>query len=196
MNAARIPSYDGWAVSSAVQLFGERSVEAPQELRDTPRRAETAQRLEGCQGVDQLGLVVPVAVVAVRRVDRDAGRLLGGVSPAGLLDVRVYLQGEGALGREDLQQVRQRRAGSSDHLRPENDLRVARDQSVEPDLAVDSRDAGRRARVSTHPRLSHRLRRRRQSQEIRYRRHRAPGVVLGRVGEPDHGVLDASGSGM
>jgi hypothetical protein len=78
-----------------VQPLGKRNVEAAQELRSPAGSAEAAQCLEGCQRVDQLRLVVPVPVVAVRGIDRDAGCLLGGVSPARLLDVQVYLQRAG-----------------------------------------------------------------------------------------------------
>lgn len=57
---------------------------------------EAAQGLEGFEGQEEFGLVVRVAVVAVRRVHGDARALLGLVAGAGAVGVGVHLEGEGA----------------------------------------------------------------------------------------------------
>ncbi len=70
-------------------------------------RAEAAQGLERRQREDHLRLVVVVLVVPFHRGTVDAGGLLAGEARPGLFQGGVDLEGQRALGRQDLEQERQ-----------------------------------------------------------------------------------------
>jgi hypothetical protein len=82
------------------------------ELAEQPHRglrhAEPDESVELGESADQLGLVVGVPVVAVCGVARDARGVLVCEARTRLLDARVRLKGEWLVGREHLEQERQR----------------------------------------------------------------------------------------
>jgi hypothetical protein len=98
--------------------------EGAQQPHRGRRVAEADERVELGQRADQLGLVVGVLVVAVRRVAGEPGRLLAGESHFRLLEARVRLQRERFVRGQHLEQVRQRRLPALAALGPEQLLRV------------------------------------------------------------------------
>ena len=125
------------------------------QVRGLGGPAEAAQAVEGRERADQLGLVVGVLVVAVRRVDRDAAALLVGVALLRLGEVGVDLEGERGAGGEQLEQEGQAGAEGADGGGAEFALGVGRDDvregAARPALvaAVDARRGARGGRPST-----------------------------------------------
>ena len=92
--------------------------------------AEAAQALERRERADQFGLVVGVLVVALRRVERDAGALLVRVPLPRLGEVGVDLEGQGGAGGEQLEQEGQARPEPRDGGAAEFGRRVGGDQGA------------------------------------------------------------------
>src|SRR5665811_694824 len=154
-----------------------------QQLGCLQRSAEAAQDVEGRQRKNHLRLVVAVPVVAVRGRRRDAGRLLRREAGAGLLDRRVDLQRQRLLGREDLEEIRQRSTKARHDTPAQRRGRVASDQGVQRDTPGPRRCT----RMGAEPQLGGRTAVRLRAEQVRDRRRRAPRVVLGGVDEPEHG---------
>ena len=129
---------------------------------DRPRRIpETDQRVELGERADQLGLVVGVAVVAVARVPRDAGRILAPEALAGLLEARVGLQRQRLVRGQHLEQERQRRVPAPAAHRPEQLFRRGGHGVQQRSAgAVGVHQLGRVRGVRAQPHLGLRVRRR------------------------------------
>jgi hypothetical protein len=118
-----------------------------QRLLDRP---EPAQRLEGGQRQQQLGLVERVLERAGRVLPRNAGGLLGGEAGLRLLHRRVGLQGQRLVGGEDLEQERQPGPEALDGGGAEQRLGIARDRLVQrPSVGQHAGLVG----MGTHPEL-------------------------------------------
>ena len=115
----------GTAGEEGVEAVGEVGAEPLQERGGAARGAEPAQRGESGQRDQHLGLVVVVAVVAQRRLEREPGRGLRGEGLLGVLAIGVDLQGQRLLRRDDLQQVGQSGAERALHAVAEHAARAA-----------------------------------------------------------------------
>ncbi len=89
------------------QLGKGRQLDPLEQRQDGRDGTKTVHRLIGGEGKHQLGLVVGILVVAIGGLGRDAGGLLLGKARFGLRLARVYLDGEGLLGAQHLEQERQ-----------------------------------------------------------------------------------------
>src|SRR5690606_400857 len=101
-----------------------------------PWGAEAAHRLEGRQREDELGLVVRVAVVAPRCVQRHAGRVLRREPLLRALQVGVDLEGQRAVRGDELEQVGQVGTEAGDDVASQRALRVGGDEGGEVGGAV------------------------------------------------------------
>ena len=159
VNSARRPSASDWPASRSMN--GSRSDTASARISSTRagRGAESGQRLERLQRHQQLGLVAAVAVVADRRGHRNAQAVLARETLDRLLGARVGLQRQRFVGREHLDQERQRvaeaaRAPPAPSC-PSGSSRHASEQRV---LALVRLQPGRVARVRAEPQLGLRMR--------------------------------------
>ncbi len=112
VNNARSPSASDWSlqqVDERIQVGnGQRRISSM--VWAAGRNPASASNW--LQRHQQLGLVAGVAVVAHRRVERDAEPLLAPVTLGGLLGAGVRLQRQRLVGRQHLDQERQRVAES------------------------------------------------------------------------------------
>ncbi len=101
----------------------------------------------------QLGFVAGVPVVAHRRVDRDAQPLLASVTLGGLLGAGMRLQRQRFVGRQHLEQERQRVAEPGASRGAELTFGVGDHRLQQRDFAARLFQPRRIARVSAQPEL-------------------------------------------
>ncbi len=177
----------GAAGEEGVEAVGEIGAEPLQERGGAARGAEPAQRGEAGQRDEHLGLVVVVAVVALRRLEREPGRGLRGEGLLGVLAIGVDLQGQRLLRCDDLQQVGQAGAKGALHAVAEHAARVRGDRGVEPGAGVLSGgEGGGRQRVRPVPGLGPGGAVGGTTQELGDRGRRSPVVVLDAAIELPH----------
>ena len=177
----------GAAGEEGVEAVGEIGAEPLQERGGAARGAEPAQRGEPGQRDQHLGLVVVVAVVAQRRLEREPGRGLRGEGLLGVLAIGVDLQGQRLVRRDDLQQVGQAGAEGALHAVAEHAARVRGDRGVEPGAGVlPGGEGGRGQRVRPVPGLGPGGAVGGTAQELGDRGGRSPVVVLDAAIELPH----------